>query len=118
MSNATQLSTHPGAAGNARLIYILYLTAVVVGMTALIGVIMAYVSRQTDDPILDSHYRNQINIFWKGLLYSLIGLVLSIVGIGIIILIATLVWYIVRSVKGLQSLSKGEAIAAPGSWFF
>ena len=118
MSNSTQISTHPGSAGNARLIYILYLCAVVIGMTAVIGLVMAYISRQQDDPVLDSHYRNQINIFWKGLLYSLIGLILSIVGIGIIILIATLIWYLARSVKGLQSLSKGEAIITPGSWLF
>ncbi len=112
------LSTNPGESGNAQLIYILYLAAIVVGVTAIIGVVMAYMAKDQAPEWLRSHYRNQIHIFWKGLLYSLIGAVLSIVLIGFLILLATLIWYIVRTVKGLQALSKNEAYPNPDSWGF
>ena len=67
---------------------------------------------------LESHYNNQINIFWKGLLYSVIGVVLTAVLIGILILLAALIWYIVRCIKGMQALSAGQPIENPGSWMF
>jgi uncharacterized membrane protein len=109
-------SVDPNSKGNANLIYILYLVAIVVGVTSLVGVIIAYTSKGKGDAILDSHYNNQINIFWKGLLYSLIGFVLMAVLIGFLILLATLVWYIIRCVQGMQALSAGQPVKNPGSW--
>ena len=113
-----QISTNPSSSGNANLIYILYLVGIVTGVTSIIGVVMAYMAKDDTTDVLRSHYHNQINIFWKGLLYSVIGLVLTVVLIGILIMLAALIWYIVRTVKGMQALSKGEAIANPSSWGF
>ncbi|MEO0815996.1 MAG: DUF4870 domain-containing protein [Pseudomonadota bacterium] len=118
MSDQSQISVDPNTQGNANLIYILYLLSIAVGLTALVGVIMAYIGKDGASPTLTSHYDNQINIFWKGLLYSLIGLVLTFVIIGIVVLLATLIWYIVRCVKGMQALSRGEPVPNPGSWGF
>jgi len=47
-----------------------------------------------------------------------IGAVLTVVLIGILILLAALIWYIVRSIKGMQALSAGQPIENPGSWLF
>ncbi|MEM9738255.1 MAG: DUF4870 domain-containing protein [Pseudomonadota bacterium] len=118
MSDPTQVSVDPNTQGNANLIYILYLVSIVVGVTGLVGVIMAYIGKDGANPTLTSHYNNQINIFWKGLLYSLIGIILTFVVIGIFVLLAAIIWYIVRCVKGMQALSRGEPIANPGSWGF
>ncbi|KCZ60098.1 DUF4870 family protein [Hyphomonas chukchiensis] len=118
MTDSNQISVDPNTKGNANLIYILYLVGIVIGVTPIIGVIMAYIGKGQGDPVLESHYNNQINIFWKALLYSLIGAVLTMVLIGILILLATLVWYIVRCIKGMQALSAGQAIENPGSWMF
>lgn len=112
------ISTNPSQSGNANLIYILYLVAVVLGVTAIVGVIMAYMAKDEAPEWLRSHYRNQIHIFWKGLLYSLIGVVLTVVLVGILILIAAFIWYVVRTIKGMQALSKGEAYPNPDSWGF
>ncbi len=112
------ISTNPSESGNANLIYILYLVAIAVGLTAIVGVVMAYMAKDEAPDWLKSHYHNQINIFWKGLLYSLIGCVLVFVLVGFLILLAAFIWYIVRTVKGMQALSKGEPIANPGSWGF
>jgi len=47
-----------------------------------------------------------------------IGIVLMAVLVGAFILLATLIWYIVRCVKGMQALSAGQPIENPGSWLF
>tara|TARA_R110000787_G_scaffold28182_1_gene77056 strand:- start:14858 stop:15214 length:357 start_codon:yes stop_codon:yes gene_type:complete len=118
MTDSNQISVDPNTKGNANLIYILYLVGIVIGVTPIIGVIMAYIGKGQGDPVLESHYNNQINIFWKALLYSLIGAVLTVVLIGILILLAALIWYIVRCIKGMQALSAGQPIENPGSWMF
>ena len=112
------ISTNPSEKGNANLIYILYLVGVVVGITPIVGVIMAYMAKSEAPDWLISHYNNQINIFWKVLLYGVISCVLMLVLIGVVLIFVVLIWYIVRTVKGMQALSKGEPIANPGSWGF
>ncbi len=112
------VSTNPSDAGNANLIYILYLIAFAAGITALVGVIMAYVARDDAPEWLRSHYRNQINIFWKGLLYTVVSLVLCVILIGFVLIFISVIWYVVRIVKGMQALTKGEAIDDPGRWGF
>lgn len=112
------ISMDAGAKGNVNLIYVLYLIGIVAGITSLIGVIMAYLGKDRAEPWLLSHYNNQINIFWKAVLYALVGAVLTLVLIGGLILLATLIWYIVRVVKGLQALARNEPIENPASWGF
>ena len=117
-SSEPPISTNPRESGNANLIYILYLVAIAVGLTAIVGVVMAYMAKDDTSDWLRSHYNNQINIFWKGLLYMLVSGVLTVVLIGFLLMLLALIWYIVRTVKGMQALSKGEPIANPGSWGF
>lgn len=113
-----EISTNPKEAGNANLIYLLYLVGIAAGITAVVGVVMAYLAREEAPDWLKSHYRNQINIFWKALLYAVVGGMLTIVVIGFLILLAALIWYIVRVVKGMQALARAEAVADPASWGF
>lgn len=112
------ISVNQGSAGNANLIYILYFASIIVGVTSIVGVVMAYLGRGEADPVTKSHYDNQIGIFWKGLLYMFAGILLSVILIGVLILLASFVWFVVRNVKGIQALSKGEPIANPRSWGF
>jgi uncharacterized membrane protein len=119
MSNTdVDVSIEGGNPGNANLIYILYLVSIVVGITSIVGVIMAYIGRGEAGPVVQSHYNNQIGIFWKALLFSVIGVITMMFIVGFFILLATLVWYVMRVVTGMQSLSKGQAVANPGSWGF
>jgi uncharacterized membrane protein len=104
--------------GNAKLIYILYLVGIVIGITGIVGVVMAYLNRSEAPEWLKSHYRFQIRTFWIGALFLIIGGLLSIVLIGWLILLFWLVWLIVRSVKGMQYLDRGEAHPNPTSWMF
>ena len=119
MTDPNQISVDPNTRGNANLIYILYLVGLVTGgLGTLVGVIMAYVAKGDGDPFLESHYNNQINIFWKWILYAIIAGILTPVLIGFLMFFALLVWYIVRCVKGMQALSAGQPIDNPGSWLF
>ena len=115
MSNP-EISTKPGSPGNANLIYILHLAATITGITGLIAVIMAYVSRDGAEEWLVSHYNHQINLFWKFLLFILIGTVLAAAIIGFLIIPCAYIWFIVRNVKGIQILSAGEPYPYPGGW--
>ncbi len=51
-------------------IYALYLASIITGgLTALVGVVIAYVYQGKGPEWLDRHYRYQIRTFWIGLLY-------------------------------------------------
>ena len=101
---------------NIQLIYVLYLAGFIVGITPLIGVVVAYLNRSKAGGWEASHYTWAIRTFWIGLLYSLISLILTFLVIGIIGFIATAVWTIVRCVIGLQKAGRGEVIDNPQSW--
>ncbi|HXI86389.1 MAG TPA: DUF4870 domain-containing protein [Parvularculaceae bacterium] len=114
-----EISTNPAERGNANLIYILYLVGLLTaGITTIVGVIMAYTAKDQTSDMLKSHYHNQINIFWKMVLYTIVASVLCTVLIGFLLLPLAVLWYIVRTVKGMQALAKNEAIANPRSWVF
>ena len=99
-------------------VYVLYGVGYFTGISALIGVIIAYVKIEDADPLLHSHYRFQIRTFWIGLMYLTIGFVLSIVLIGIPILIWWFVWSVIRIVKGGLLLVEHKPIVRPESWLF
>ena len=75
---------------NATLIYILYLVSIIVGITSIVGVILAYLNKGKAAEWVDTHYVYQIRTFWIGFLFSIIGVVLMFVFIGVFVLIATL----------------------------
>jgi uncharacterized membrane protein len=102
----------------AMIVYVLYLVSYFIGVTALAGVIIAYVQIGSADPMLQSHYRFQIRTFWIGLLYLVAGIVLCFVLVGILVLLWWFIWTLVRSIKGILALNEGRPIANPTSWMF
>lgn len=105
----------PGAT-NVQVIYILYLASFVVGITGIAGVIIAYINRGKAGGWLESHYTFLIRTFWIGLLYGFISVLLTFVLIGVLLALATAVWFIARCVIGLQAVGRGEPIKNPESW--
>ena len=99
-------------------VYILYLLSFLTGITGLIGVIIAYLQRDETDPICKSHFQFQITTFWIGLVYFFVGLLTIHFVIGGFILIWLFIWTLIRCVKGLLILNKGNAIPDPNSWWF
>lgn len=107
-----------GDAGTAKIIYILYLVGLVFGVTGIVGVVMAYINKSDAPEWLQSHYRFQIRTFWIGALYIFLGALLSIFLIGYLVLLFWIVWLIVRCIKGMQALEKGQAHPNPAGWMF
>jgi uncharacterized membrane protein len=105
----------PGST-NALVIYILYLAGLVIGVTGLVGIVLAYINRGKAGGFVESHYTFLIRTFWIGLLYALIAMVLVFVMIGFLLMFAVAVWFIARCVLGLQALQRGEPIKNPESW--
>ena len=92
-------------------IYILYL----IGFP-IIGVIMAYVKLgDVDGTLYGDHLRYLIKTFWIAFIGGIIGVVLTAVVIGALILIAVGILFLVRSIYGLIKFSNNEPVD-PASW--
>jgi uncharacterized membrane protein len=99
-------------------VYLLYFLGYSTGISALIGVIIAHMKVDDNDPVLRSHYLFQIRTFWIGLLYLGIGISLFVVLIGIPILVWWLIWSLIRIVKGSLLIAEHKPIVNPRSWLF
>lgn len=102
----------------AKIVYVLYLVSLAIGVTSLIGVIVAYVNVGDAPEPLRSHYRFQIRTFWIGILYSVLGALLLLVAVGALVLAFVAVWLIVRCVKGLKHLGRGEPYPNAETWLW
>jgi len=103
----------------AAVVYVLYLVALGTAFTALIGFVIAWQARShAADELARTHFTFQIRTIVIGLGYVVVGGVLTIVWIGFLILAWWYLWSLIRSVKGLLTLNRGQPIADPTSWMF
>ncbi len=102
----------------AKAVYILYLVSLVLGVTAIVGVILAYVNVGDAPEPLRSHYRFQIRTFWIAMLYGVVALILTFAVIGAIVFAFVAVWLIVRCVKGLRYLDRREPYPNASTWLW
>ena len=116
--NATINNENPASAGTAKIIYILYLVSIIFGITAIVGLILAYVNRDDAPDWLKTHYRFQIRTFWIGALYLFIGILFSQFIFGLFIILFWLLWLIVRCAKGYKYLDRKQAYPYPAGWMF
>lgn len=109
----------PSNDGMVRLVYILYLVGLFVGgTTSIIGVVIAYIYQEDAPDWLKSHYQFQIRTFWIGLLWLVLGAILSVILIGFLIWFFGVVWLIIRAVKGFRYVDKKEAYPDVQTWLF
>ena len=101
---------------NVQVVYFLYIAGMFIGISALVGIVIAYVNRGKAGGWVDTHYTWQIRTFWIGLLYSFVSVLLMIVAIGFVLIFAVAVWVIVRCVLGLQAANRDEPVRNPESW--
>jgi uncharacterized membrane protein len=88
-------------------VYLLYLVAILIPLTAVVGAFIAYQNRTTERDWLSSHCDYQIRSFWIGLVYAL-GLALivvsestrSLASIAFVLAVPFLIWWVVRCIKG------------------
>jgi uncharacterized membrane protein len=113
---ATPLDDTASSRVIAMAIYICYLASFLAGITAFVGVVLAYMNEGTGPAWLDTHYRYQIRTFWIGMLYTFVGFVTILVLIGWIVLLATSIWLILRCARGLTWLDKRQPVPDPATW--
>ncbi|MGM0783659.1 MAG: DUF4870 family protein [Pseudomonadota bacterium] len=100
-------------------VYALFLAGIVSGgLTALVGVVMAYVYRGEGPAWLDDHYRFLIRTFWIGVLYFGVSGVLTLVLIGFLTWLLAVLWLVIRCVKGLKRLQEQRAPDDVMTWLF
>lgn len=67
----------------ALVVYVLYLLSWIIGITGLIGVIIAHIKKSdAAGTAFESHFSNQIKIFWIGLLLAIVGALTTFFVIG------------------------------------
>jgi uncharacterized membrane protein len=147
MTDATtqQIDLRPGADAdtNAKtlttIVYGLYLAGfLTAGLTTIAGVIMAYVAKGSAPAWAQSHYSFQIRTFWIALaaialmipliilmipvivVWFVAGVILSILGIGLLMLLALalipavpFIWFAVRCAMGLNYALQGQPYPRP-----
>lgn len=116
--NDTAVTHANDSDGMAKVVYILYLVGLLTGITALVGVVIAYVNRNDAPEWLRTHYQFQIRTFWMGCLWILVATILSAVVIGVLVWLAWVIWLVIRMVKGWQALSAKQAHPNPTTWMF
>ncbi|MDE2134217.1 MAG: hypothetical protein KGM97_00675 [Alphaproteobacteria bacterium] len=71
-------------------------------LSTIAAVVIAYVQRaETRGTIWESHFTNIIHTFWISLLAGIVVVPLCFVLVGIPFLIALIVWFLYRTIKGL-----------------
>jgi uncharacterized membrane protein len=103
----------------ATIVSLLYIAGFVVGITGLVGFILALVwKEEVAGTWEESHLQFHIMTFVIGFVVAIVGGILSFILIGIPILLALAVWILVRSVLALLKAQKHEPIADPKTWLF
>ncbi len=103
----------------AKAIYILYIVGWIIPIIApIVGVIFAYIHRDDGPAWLQTHYQLQVRTFWIGLLFGVISVVTSIIYIGWILMLLTLIWMTVRCAKGLKAVYAGLPYDNPETWLW
>jgi uncharacterized membrane protein len=138
MSDLAPVSTNPvqpTAATDDRVlpivVYVLYLVGLGTGgLTAVAGLIIAYLSREKATPLLASHYTFQIYTFWLSLAWLaggvgllIVGGVFSVILIGIpfailggLICALVGVWFAIRCIVGLVYIAQSQPYPRPRHW--
>ena len=94
------------------IVYGLYAASFLVGITSIVAIILNYVKRaDVAGTYLESHFRWQIRTFWISLIVAIVGMILTLVVIGLFVLLADAVWVIYRLVIGAVKLNDNQPIA-------
>jgi uncharacterized membrane protein len=100
-----------------RIIYVLYLTGVATcGITALVGLVMAYVYQDEAPDWLKSHYRLLTRTFWIGLLFMCVSVALMFVLVGFLLMLVSVLWWIIRCIKGMKYVDEQKPYPQPDGW--
>jgi uncharacterized membrane protein len=116
-SAATPPATSSFDLNQPTIISLLYLSSFILGVTSIVGVVLAYVWK--GEPKADwevSHYVYLINTFWIALIGGVVSVFLMLLLIGFLLLPAVMVLVVVRCVLSLINAQKQAPMPNPGTW--
>lgn len=102
---------------NPTIISLLYLGGWLTGgISALVGIVLVFVWKgEAKAEWEESHYQYLMNTFWIGLIGSFVGFILAFILIGLPILLAVGVLFVVRPVLSLVNAQKQAPMPNPGT---
>ena len=99
------------------IISVLYLSGFLLGVTWIVGVVLAYVWKGEAKAEWEaSHYTYLIRTFWIGFIGTVVSIFLMIVLIGFLLWAAVAVLMVVRCVLSLINAQKQEPMPNPETW--
>ncbi|MGQ5702529.1 DUF4870 family protein [Sandaracinobacteroides sp. A072] len=122
MANDPATRTNDFQMNRPTILSLLYLGSFLAGITALVGVILAYVWKGEAHPGWeDSHYRYHIRTFWIGIVWTIIAAIITGITLGLaafIVFPLIAIWFAVRAVKSLLAAQREEPLQNVESWLF
>jgi uncharacterized membrane protein len=111
-----QVGPPAGLVNVGHAVYACYALGFFIGVTSLVGVIIAYVKRdEAGETWMASHFSWQIRTFWWSLLWCVVGWIFFVTLIGAVIAVplwgAAWLWALYRVIKGWLRLNDGKAVA-------
>jgi uncharacterized membrane protein len=101
------------------IISLLFLATYLLGITAIIGVVLAYVWRgEANEPWEATHYQYLITTFWVGLAGMILSVILMVVLVGFLLIFAVGAWVLVRVILSLIAAQKRQPMPNPGTLLF
>jgi uncharacterized membrane protein len=100
--------------GTAIIAYVLFLIGFPsLHLTTVVGLVVAYVQRRdARGTVWESHFTNLIETFWISLLLGLVAIPLIFAfGLGIVLGVGVLVFFLYRTIKGLIRAVDGRPYA-------
>ena len=99
------------------IISLLYLSSFFLGVTVIVGLVLAYVWKDESHADWESsHYQYLIRTFWIGLIGCIISVLFMVVLIGFLMLTAVGVLVVVRCVLCLVNAQKQQPMPNPETW--
>ena len=89
---------------NLFLIYILYLSGIILPILPIIGAVFAFAHQNEKNNFLKTHYVFAFRTFVFGMVCAFIAMVTTIIFIGPVLYIMIFVWFIIRSIYAVQYL--------------
>lgn len=86
------------------------------GLSALLGLWLAWGRRNEPADWLASHYTYQLRTLAAAAVAALAGVILVAVSLGVFVLFAVALWSLARGASGALRLMRGRPIANPRSW--
>lgn len=102
---------------NLILIYVLYLCGIVAPVFPLIGVVIAYINKDTKDAFLSSHYIFIFRTFFIGFTALLFFYLPFLMIVGWLFYIILICWFLIRTTVGLKYVSADKPHPNPNTYW-